>query len=166
MTTTSESRIDPGPTVPQPPPAHRDLSRRGVCYSAGIMQSTEQAGVSKRAGAVPLQPVAAGTATETQVLIGPGDGAPNFALRRFVMGEGGGMPRHTNAVEHEQFVLTGAARVTIGEALHEVQAGSALYIPAEVPHSYEVTEAPFEFLCIVPNREDCITLVEDSVDDS
>lgn len=124
--------------------------------------STDHPGVSKRAGAVPLQPVAAGTATETQVLIGPGDGAPNFALRRFVMGAGGGMPRHANAVEHEQFVLTGAARVTIGETVHEVRAGTALYIPAGEPHSYEVTEAPFEFLCIVPNREDCITLLDQS----
>lgn len=130
--------------------------------SPDITESTEKAGVSKRAGAVPLQPVAAGTATETQVLIGPGDGAPNFALRRFVMGAGGGMPRHTNAVEHEQFVLAGAARVTIGEQVHEVRTGTALYIPAEAPHSYEVTEAPFEFLCIVPNREDCITLLDRS----
>ncbi len=120
------------------------------------------AGVTKQYADVPCQPVAAGTATETHVLIGPDDGAPNFALRRFVMGEGGGMPRHTNAVEHEQYVLTGAARVTIGAAVHDVSAGTALYIPAEVPHSYEVTEAPFEFLCIVPNREDCITLTSDS----
>ena len=124
------------------------------------MQSTDSAGVTKRIDAVPRQPVAAGTATETHVLIGPEDGAPNFALRRFVMGPGGGMPHHTNAVEHEQYVLAGAARVTIGETVHEVQAGTALYIPAEAPHSYEVTEAPFEFLCIVPNREDCITLLD------
>ena len=126
------------------------------------MQRNDNAGVTKRAAAVPRQPVAAGTATETHVLIGPEDGAPNFALRRFVMGPGGGMPRHTNAVEHEQYVLTGAARVTIGDQVHEVAAGTALYIPAEVPHSYKVTEAPFEFLCIVPNREDCITLVDDA----
>ena len=126
------------------------------------MQNSEDSGVSRRVEAVPRQPVAAGTATETHVLIGPDDGAPNFALRRFVMGAGGGMPRHTNAVEHEQYVLTGAARVTIGETVHEVAAGTALYIPAEVPHSYEVTAAPFEFLCIVPNRADCITLVDDA----
>ena len=132
-------------------------------FAAVMANQTSAAprGVTKRSADVPCQPVAAGTATETHVLIGPDDGAPNFALRRFVMGEGGGMPRHTNAVEHEQFVLTGAARVTIGDTVHEVCTGTALYIPAEVPHSYEVTEAPFEFLCIVPNREDCITLVRE-----
>ena len=127
----------------------------------GNQTSDASSGVTKQCADVPCQPVAAGTATATHVLIGPDDGAPNFALRRFVMGEGGGMPRHTNAVEHEQFVLTGAASVTIGDTVHEVAAGTALYIPAEVPHSYEVTEAPFEFLCIVPNREDCITLVQE-----
>jgi len=65
----------------------------------------DDAGVVKQAGAVPRQYVSAGTATETQVLLGPDDGAPHFAMRRFIMGAGGGMPRHTNAVEHEQLSL-------------------------------------------------------------
>lgn len=109
---------------------------------------------------LPLNEVAAGTETRTQVLIGADDGAPNFAMRRFVMGEGGGMPRHTNAVEHEQYVLRGRARVTIGDTVHEVQADDAVYIPAGMPHSYEVVEAPFEFLCMVPNLPDTIEIVE------
>ena len=114
----------------------------------------------KRAEAVERKPVAAGTATEVQVLVGPGDGAPNFALRRFIMGEGGGMPLHTNLVEHEQYVLAGRAEIRVGERRHEVSAGTTLYIPAGVPHSYRVLEAPFEFLCVVPNTPDRIDLVE------
>ena len=113
----------------------------------------------KRSAAIERKAVAAGTATEMQVLVGPADGAPHFALRRFVMGAGGGMPLHTNAVEHEQYVLAGRARVTVGERVHEVAAGHALFIPAGVPHSYQVVEAPFEFLCIVPNAPDRIELV-------
>ncbi len=105
----------------------------------------------KRAEEVEKKVVAAGRATEVQVLVGPGDGAPNFALRRFIMGEGGGMPLHTNLVEHEQYVLAGRARMTVGDAVHEVAAGNTLYIPAGMPHSYTVLEAPFEFLCVVPN---------------
>ncbi len=107
-----------------------------------------------------LQEVAAGTATRVQVLVGPEDGAPNFAMRRFVMGEGGGMPLHTNAVEHEQFVLRGRARMTIGDEVHELRANDVLYIPAGVPHSYEVLEAPYEFLCVVPNQPDHIEILE------
>ena len=117
-------------------------------------------GAVKPSKLLPLNEVAAGTSTRTQVLIGADDGAPNFAMRRFVMGEGGGMPRHTNAVEHEQYVLRGRARVTIGDAVHDVQADDAVYIPAGVPHSYDVVEAPFEFLCMVPNLPDTIEIVE------
>ena len=60
----------------------------------------------RSAGAVPAEVVAAGTKTTRQVLIGP-DVGPNFALRRFLMEPGGGIPPHTNTVEHEQYVLRG-----------------------------------------------------------
>jgi len=126
------------------------------------MTSSESPSPTVRpADAVPAQPVTAGTATEVQVLLGPAEGAPNFALRRFRMGEGGGMPRHTNEVEHEQYVLSGRARITVGDEVHEVAAGHTLYIPARVPHSYEVVEAPFEFLCIVPNAPDEIRILDE-----
>ena len=118
------------------------------------------AGVVKHIGAVALQEVAAGTATESQVLLGPADGMPNFAMRRFVMGPGGGMPLHTNAVEHEQYVLAGRARISIGDEVHEVSTGNVVFIPAGVPHHYEVLQAPFEFLCMVPNQPDEIRLLE------
>lgn len=106
------------------------------------------------------RPVAAGTGTSMQVLLGPDQGAPNFVLRRFTMLQGGGMPLHTNEVEHEQYVLRGRARITIGKDVHEVGPDHTLYIPAGVPHSYEVVEGPFEFLCIVPNRPDRVRIVE------
>ena len=77
---------------------------------------SDETAVVKRATAVPGKVVAAGRATEVQVLLGPDDGAPHFAMRRFVMGEGGGMPRHTNTVEHEQYVLRGRARVSAATA--------------------------------------------------
>jgi quercetin dioxygenase-like cupin family protein len=117
--------------------------------------------VVKGADTVEPQEVKAGTAARSQVLIGSDDGAPNFAMRRFIMGEGGGMPRHTNEVEHEQYVLKGRARVGIGESVFEVAADDVLYIPARTPHFYEVLEAPFEFLCMVPNSPDRIEIIED-----
>ena len=112
----------------------------------------------RAADSVPATKIAAGTATEMQVLVGPEQGATNFVLRRFIMGQGGGMPRHTNLVEHEQYVLRGRARITIGDAVHEVKPDTTLYIPAGAVHSYEVIEAPFEFLCVVPNAPDKVTL--------
>lgn len=108
---------------------------------------------------VPKEPVKAGRGTVRQVLIGPDEG-PNFALRRFVMEPGGGMPRHTNTVEHEQYVLRGRATIWIGDETHEVRADDVVYIPAGVPHGYQAEgDQPFEFLCVVPNAEDRIEIV-------
>ncbi len=115
----------------------------------------------KRADDVPAEEVSAGTATVRQVLIGPDEG-PNFALRRFIMQPGGGMPPHTNRVEHEQYVLRGSASVGIGGTVHEVHHGDVVFIPAGTPHWYKAHDGePFEFLCIVPNLPDKTELVSD-----
>jgi quercetin dioxygenase-like cupin family protein len=105
--------------------------------------------------------VAAGKDTTIQVLISAQEG-PNFALRKFSMQKGGGMPRHTNTLEHEQYVLRGEATITIGEETHHVKTGDVVFIPEGVVHSYENTgEELFEFLCIIPNKEDKIVIVEE-----
>lgn len=113
----------------------------------------------KHADEVAAQPVSGGTHTVRQVLIGPDEG-PHFAMRRFIMQPGGGMPPHTNTVEHEQYVLRGRARIGIGGDTLEVQAGDVVYIPAGTPHWYEAQSGePFEFLCVVPNLPDRTELV-------
>ncbi len=115
--------------------------------------------VVKHADSVAASVVPAGRGTSTRVLLGPEDGARNFHMRRFTMVEDGGMPLHTNAVEHEQYVLRGRARIRIGETVHEVGPDDVLLIPAGAPHSYEVVKAPFEFLCLVPNAPDRIEIL-------
>ena len=110
---------------------------------------------------VEAKDVAAGKDTTIQVLISSQEG-PNFALRKFSMKSGGGMPRHTNTVEHEQFVLHGEATITIGDETHHVKTGDVVFIPEGAIHSYENTgDEPFEFLCIIPNKDDKITIVEE-----
>ena len=108
---------------------------------------------------IPTEPVTAGTATSRQVLTGPGEGS-GFHMRRFAIEPGGGMPRHRNRVEHQQFVLRGGAMVGIGDEVHQVRAGDVVHIPGGTPHWYrtEGTE-PFEFLCVVPDSEDQIELL-------
>jgi quercetin dioxygenase-like cupin family protein len=117
--------------------------------------------VVRHANEVPFNNVGAGRDTSMQVLVGPEEGAPNFVLRRFRMEAGGGIPLHTNEVEHEQYVLRGRAKIRIGGEDHDVGANDSLYIPAGVPHSYEVVDGPFEFLCVVPNAPDHIVLSEE-----
>ena len=114
----------------------------------------------KQSESVEKKNVAAGKDTTIQVLISAQEG-PNFALRKFSMQAGGGMPRHTNSVEHEQYVLRGHTRIGINEEDYEVHAGDVVFIPAGVIHYYEnIGEELFEFLCIVPNKPDEIKILE------
>ena len=105
--------------------------------------------------------VPSGIKTSKQVLISTQE-APNFALRRFIMEPGGGMPRHTNTVEHEQYVLTGKARIGIADQVFEVKKGDVVFIPENVPHWYQnIGDETFEFLCIVPNKADQTTILSE-----
>ncbi len=107
-------------------------------------------------------PVSAGQKTEMQILISPGE-APHFAMRRFTIHPGGFMPLHTNKVEHEQLVLEGEAEVVIDDKTYHMQKDNVVFIPAGVPHSYKTLgDRPFRFLCLVPNLEDEIILVENA----
>ncbi len=116
----------------------------------------------KHASEVQAKDVATGKDTTIQVLISAREG-PNFALRRFIMQKGGGMPRHTNTVEHEQYVLRGHAKIGIDAEDYEVCAGDVVFIPEGAIHYYQnVGEEPFEFLCIIPNKEDKITIVDEA----
>jgi quercetin dioxygenase-like cupin family protein len=115
----------------------------------------------KKAENVEATVVKNGDKTTIQVLISAMEG-PNFAMRRFTMEPGGGMPNHTNTVEHEQYVLAGHARIGIGGEEFEVQAGDVVFIPDGVPHWYQnIGEENFEFLCLIPNQPDVVKLVEE-----
>ncbi|MDI6769513.1 MAG: cupin domain-containing protein [Anaerolineales bacterium] len=110
----------------------------------------------KSANDVQAQVVKAGDKTTIQVL----QEGPNFAMRRFVMQPGGGMPEHTNTVEHEQYVLRGCANIGIGGGVYSVKAGDVVFIPEGVPHWYQnVGEEDFEFLCTIPNKPDEIRVI-------
>ena len=95
------------------------------------------------------------------VLIADDHGAPNFAIRRFTLEPGAAVPKHTNAVEHEQYVLAGEYVVGIDDAEYTVESGDSLLIPAGTVHWYH-NEGDVEgaFICAVPNGDDEIELVE------
>jgi quercetin dioxygenase-like cupin family protein len=114
---------------------------------------------------IEYEPVDAAAGLRKGVLVAEEHGAPNFAVRRFELDPGAEVPTHTNAVEHEQYVLEGEYVVGIGEgedaAEHVVSAGDSLLIPAGVPHWYRNEgDDPGAFLCAVPNGDDTIELVE------
>ncbi len=115
----------------------------------------------KHTAQVEAREVVKGVNTRMQVLISAQEG-PHFAMRRFIMEKGGGMPRHTNTVEHEQYVLGGQARIGIADETFEVQKGDIVFIPAGVPHWYQnLGDEPFEFLCMIPNKPDTIVVLDE-----
>ena len=113
----------------------------------------------RKKGTCESLPVTAGHGTTMQVLISAEE-APNFAFRKFVMEPNGGMPRHTNLIEHEQYVLKGSGIIEIGGQPFEVAAGDAVFIPGNVAHSYQAGKDGLEFICVVPNQDDKIELID------
>lgn len=115
--------------------------------------------IKKRVNDIKPMEQKAGAGVSMKMLLSP-DETANFAMRQFTIKTGGFMPLHTNSVEHEQFVLKGRAKVTVGDDVFEAQAGDVLYIPADVPHMYETLgDEDYEFLCLVPKKEDVINIM-------
>lgn len=120
--------------------------------------------------AVEYEPVDAAAGLAKGVLLDESDGTPTFALRRFTLDAGASVPRHTNEVEHVQYVLAGEYVVGIegtvgddqlGDGEHRVRPGDSLLIPAGTVHWYHNDgEATAAFLCSVPNGDDAIELAE------
>jgi quercetin dioxygenase-like cupin family protein len=123
--------------------------------------SEQEGALLRRAEDIEYEPVVAADGLEKGVLIDEARGAPHFAIRRFTLAAGGEVPKHTNEVEHEQYVLTGEYTVGIGDEEHTVSAGDSLLIPAGVVHWYRNEgEDDGAFICAVPNGDDAIELVE------
>jgi quercetin dioxygenase-like cupin family protein len=114
----------------------------------------------KRIDSVTAETVKSGVGVTKKVLISHEE-APNFAMRCFEIQPGGSMPNHTNRVEHEQFVLSGSAKIGIGEEIFEVKKDDIIFIPANTPHWYRnISDEPFKFLCLVPNKPDSTTILK------
>jgi quercetin dioxygenase-like cupin family protein len=96
------------------------------------------------------------------VLVGEDDGGGNLAIRKFTLAAGGEVPRHTNAVEHEQYVLAGEYVVGIDDEEYTVGPGDAVHVPAGTVHWYR-NEGDEEgaFICAVPSGDDDIRLVDE-----
>jgi len=110
---------------------------------------------------IAAEPVDAAEGLSKAVLIGAEHGAPTLAIRRFTLAPGAEVPKHTNEIEHEQYVLAGEYVVGIGDEEHTVAAGDALHIPAGVVHWYRnESDTEGSFVCAVPTGDDSIELVE------
>jgi quercetin dioxygenase-like cupin family protein len=100
------------------------------------------------------QPVTMPGSSDCKVryLVGPKDGAPNFAMRQFEVAPGGFTPKHSHPYEHEVYVLSGAGTIFEGDQPRAIKAGDVIYVaPDEVHQFRNASQEPLKFLCLVPN---------------
>ena len=84
----------------------------------------------------------------------------DFIVRKISIKAGGSMPNHTNLIQHQQYVLEGEAKVVVGEDVYHAKKGDFIYIPEGINHYYEACyDKEYEFLCMIPTKEDCIKML-------
>ena len=84
----------------------------------------------------------------------------DFIVRKIVLKKDGSMPNHTNLIQHQQYVLSGTAKVIVGTEEYKAKKGDFIYIPAGVNHYYEACyDSDYEFLCMINKKEDEITFL-------
>jgi quercetin dioxygenase-like cupin family protein len=88
-------------------------------------------------------------------LIGPAEGAPNFALRYFEIEPGGWSSLDQHAHEHGVFILRGQGQVLLGKEESTVAFGDVVYVSPYEPHQFKnIGDEPLGFLCVIPSREE------------
>jgi quercetin dioxygenase-like cupin family protein len=89
------------------------------------------------------------------VMVGRADGAPNFALRSFIVDPKGHSPRHAHDYEHEVFIVDGSGEVLLEGQFRPIRAGDVVYVPADTEHQFRAGDAGMRFLCLVPVSRNC-----------
>jgi quercetin dioxygenase-like cupin family protein len=89
------------------------------------------------------------------VMVGRQDGAPNFALRQFIVEPGGHSPRHQHDYEHEVYIVHGGGTVLLNGKEQPLKAGDVVYVPADHEHQFKAASGGMTFLCLVPMSRNC-----------
>ena len=72
------------------------------------------------------------------------------------------LPRHTDSAEETIVVVSGQAKVTVGEDSEEIGPGQAALVPEDVPHHVEsVSNQPLRFVALYAAPEVVTTYEED-----
>ncbi len=122
---------------------------------------TDDAPQIRRESEIAYEAVDAADGLKKGVLLDETHGASNLALRRFTLAPGGSVPKHTNEIEHEQYVLAGEYIVGIEGTEQTVSAGDSIHIPAGAVHWYRNDgNEEGAFICAVPLGDDDIDLIE------
>jgi quercetin dioxygenase-like cupin family protein len=86
-------------------------------------------------------------------LVAAKDGAPHFAMRVIeIKRKGEKIPLHRHDYEHEIFVIEGRGSVLTPTGSTPVAPGNFVFVKPAEEHGFENTgDAPFRFICVIPN---------------
>ena len=94
---------------------------------------------------------------EKRILAGPRDGYRGY-LREFTVDPGGQTPHHAHDWYHLVYVTAGSGTVTTEGRDEPIEAGAVIYLEGGKVHRFTNTgDAPFRFLCLVPESGDKYT---------
>ena len=93
--------------------------------------------------------------TKIQWLVAKKDGAPNFAMRRFVVAPGGIIDLHGHPWEHEVYIISGKGEVLGEDENKAVGKDSVVYVPPNEKHGFKNSSPTedFTFLCMIPHTK-------------
>src|SRR5262245_23937244 len=91
-----------------------------------------------------------------------------FHVRYFELAPGGFTSFENHEHEHAVVVLRGSGQVRLGEQLHDLGFGDAVYVAPNEPHQFRnsSTTEPFGFLCIVDAERDRPALVNEPLEEA
>jgi quercetin dioxygenase-like cupin family protein len=123
-------------------------------------QAAAKNGLIRSLASTPVKPVQMDgvQGVKMAIMVGRDDGAPNFALRQFIVEPGGHSPRHSHDYEHEVYIVEGSGSVLLNGRENPIKAGDVVYVPADHEHQFKAAEGAgggMKFLCLVPVSRNC-----------
>jgi quercetin dioxygenase-like cupin family protein len=84
-------------------------------------------------------------------LIGKDSKAPNFYMRKIQILTNGYTPHHKHPYEHEVYITKGEGLLIQDSVSTPLKTGDSLLIdPNEIHQFRNISNEPFEFLCLIP----------------
>jgi len=118
----------------------------------GVVHRRTEDGKSWRWDGVEVEGYTGSQATK-QVLVGAQDGAANFVIRYFTIPARSFSHLDYHEHDHGVVVISGHARVMLGDKFEEIGAGDVVYIPGWERHQFEnLGDDPLTFLCVIPPK--------------
>lgn len=110
--------------------------------------------IIKKPKDVPYEDTSAYKGVKKQIFIGPRDGSEEIIMRHFTVEPGGATPYHHHGFQHLVKVETGNGLVIDKEGVeHPISEGDLVYVKDDEVHGFKnVSQKPFSFICIVPER--------------